>query len=241
MRNRWLIGVLTGVVVAALALGVYWAATTYDRGAQAQEVRQPSGIGVSVSGEGSVDARPDTAYVNLGFQTENSSVETARQEAAQQMNAVLARIKALGVDEKDIQTSNYSIWRDTERDVFVVSNTVQVTIRRIDPSGRLLDEAVKAGANNVNGISFGIEDRAALERQARERALQNARAKAEELARLAGVQIGNPISISEGAQPPIIYEPMAVGQAAAAEDARTPIEPGQQKVTINVEVTYAIR
>lgn len=256
--KRWA-GAVTLAMAVALALGIYGAGLA--RSAEPPTTQEVSGKtagcadcgpgpgrvvktmadgGISVSGEGSVDGRPDTAYINLGFQARNTSLSAAQQEAARKMNDVLTKIGALGVAEKDIQTSNYDIYREEQHDVFVVSNSVSVTVRNIGSAGELLDRAVAAGANSVNGISFGIEDRTALEKQARETAMAAARSKAAELARLGGVKLGKPVSISEGTAPPppVMYE---MARAAAPADAATPIEPGQMKVTINVQVKYAIQ
>jgi uncharacterized protein YggE len=241
MRYRGLLAVLAAVAAVALAVGMYTAGSASAPRQEGAQVRTERVGGVSVSGEGAVTARPDTAYLNLGFTAENASVDAARTQAAENMTAVLNRIKALGVAEKDIQTSGYHIHRDTERKVFVVSNQVSVTIRDVDASGKLLDGAVAAGANSVHGISFGIEDRAALESRARAEALRVARAKAEELARLGGVQIGAPVAISEGvSDPPIIYQERAMAASADSAGAPTPIEAGEMEVRISVQVTYGI-
>ncbi len=231
---------MVALVVAIVFYGVSRASTT-----QAQEVTpvETRVGGVSVSGEGKAEGRPDTAYLNLGFSAENSSLAAAREEAAKKMDSVLAKIKSLRVAAKDVQTSNYSVYRDPERDLFVVGNDVRVIIRNVESSSKLLDEAIDAGANSVHGISFGIENRAALQKQAREKALQDARARAEELARLGGVRLGEPVAISEGmvAPPPMFYEGAGRGAAADTAGAATPIEPGQLEVSIQVQVTYAIR
>lgn len=243
MRNRQLLGMTAGVMAFVLALGIYSVGAARPDIPEVAAVGQAAtttGGGISVGGEGSVDGRPDTAHINLGFTAENASVEKAKAEAAQKMNAVLNRIKALGIAARDIQTSNFNIWRDTERKVFVVSNDVSVTIRNINSTSKLLDGAVVAGANSVSGISFGIEDRTTLEKQAREKAVADAKAKATELARITGVGLGAPTAISEGAASlPIVY-PGARDQAMAGEKS-TPIEPGQMKVSVSVQVTYAIR
>ncbi len=195
--------------------------------------------GITVSGEGTVEARPDTAYITLGFTAENQSVGIAQKEAAEKMAAIVEKLKALGIAEKDIQTANYSIYRDQQRKLFVVSNDVRVVIRDILSSSKLLDGAVAAGANSVHGISFGIENRTVLEKQAREKAMQDAREKATELARLASVTLGGPTAISEVTpQGPVVYaEAMARDSAAGS---RTPIETGELTVRMNVQVTYAI-
>lgn len=238
--NRWVVGALAGVVAVGLALGIYRAGVASSP-RQEGRVAQRAG-GISVSGEGAVSAKPDTAYLNLGFTAQAPSVADARRESASSMAAVIGKLKQLGVAEKDIQTSGLNIYRDQERGVFVVSNEVRVTIRDVGASSKLLDGAVAAGANSVQGLSFAIEDRAALEDQAREKALQQARAKAEKLARLGGVRLGGAVAISEGVAAP---DPMLYGRAldtggASAANMDTPIQAGQMEVRLSVQATYAI-
>jgi len=198
---------------------------------------------IQVSGNGTVEGKPDTAYISLGFQGADASVVVAQQQAASQLNAVIARLKELGVAPRDIQTSGYNIWREekTEQTAarFVVSNTVQVVVRNVASSGKLLDGAVQAGANSVQGISFGIEDRTALESAARQKAMASADAKAQELAKLGGVQLGKAIYIVEGDTG---GGPVPLMGAPAADMARevTQIEPGQLSVQISVTVKYEI-
>jgi uncharacterized protein YggE len=242
-RYKGALTALAVVAAVALALGVYRAGSaSAPRQQEVGQVRPQAMGGISVAGTGTVVARPDTAYLNLGFTAEDASLNAARQRSATQMSDVLAKLKQLGVAAKDIQTSSYNIWRDQERKVFVVSNTVNVTVRNVAASSRLLDAAVAAGANNVQGVGFGIENRAALEAQAREKALQQARAKAAELARLGGVRLGGPVAISEGVSmpEPMYAREMSTG-AASVQNASTPIEAGQQSVQVNVQVTFAIR
>jgi len=230
-----------GAVAIVLALGIYRAGAASAPPTPTAQAQEEQRGGISVGGEGTVEARPDTAHINLGFMAENASVAVAHQQAAEQMDAVAQRITALGVAAKDMQTANYSIYRDQERKVFVVSNDVRVVIRDIQASSKLLDGAVAAGANSVSGISFTIEDRAALEKQAREKAMQNAREKAVELARLGDVTLGKPITIAEAAAPgPIPYAEAAVRSAAPA-DVATPVKPGELTVRMSVNVTYAIK
>ncbi|MDQ3855050.1 MAG: SIMPL domain-containing protein [Chloroflexota bacterium] len=228
------------LTAVALALGVYGVslARTPAPARQANPATAPDSRAITVSGTGSARAKPDTAYINLGFTAEEASLQKASTKAAEQMNAVLAKIKALGVSAHDIQTTNYSIYRDQQRKLWVVSNQVSVTVRDIDSSGALLDGAVAAGANTVSGISFGIEHRADLEKQARAKAVEEARARAMELARLAGVKLGDPLTISEGAMAPPI--PYAQAGAAAAEDRSTPVQTGEMEVSLSVQLTYAI-
>jgi uncharacterized protein YggE len=198
--------------------------------------------GISVWGQGSVDARPDTVYVDLGFTARHASVSEAQRESARNMAAVIETLKARGLPPEDIQSSDLNVWRDEESGVFVASHGVRLRIRDVASTGQLLDAAVTAGANNVRGIAFAVEDRGGFEREARERAMHDAARKAAELATLGGVRLGAPISISEEAvhyQPLMVRGPMEAMAAAAPALMATPVEPGQAKVSVSVHVTYA--
>ena len=163
-------------------------------------------------------------------------------------------MKANGVAEKDIQTSQLSIYPDynyledgrQELRGFRVQNTVTATLRDIDKTGEVVDDAVVAGGNDttINGISFSIENPDDLKKQAREKAVADARARAETLAKAAGVTLGDAITISESSfAPPVYYDGFA-RDAAAPETGggpSTPIEAGQLDVTVDVSITWGIK
>ena len=163
----------------------------------------------------------------------------------------LEAVKELGIDDKDIQTSNYSVYatqkpvRDTSPQVeneeehieYVVSNQVRVTVRDLELLGDLLDKAMEAGANAIYGIGFTVDDPSALEAEARANAVADARARAESLAELHGVQVGDVLSISE-----VIGGPVPVMEAARSfAGTGAPIETGELEVSLSVQVTYIIR
>ncbi len=239
--------VIAAVAVAALvfAAGALGAALSRPRTIAAATTATPLRQ-ITVVGQGKTVAVPDTAVVQLGVQT---LADTAR-EALTQNNAaaeaLLAKLRDLGVAERDIQTSNVNIWPQYDRDGtrvtgYQVSNTVTVKIRNIEQTGALLDQVVDAGANNISGISFTIDDPSALEQQARDQALRDARARAEAMAQATGAGVGEILYITEtiGMQPPVPLFEAEGGQAAA--DARVPIEPGEQTVTAQVQVTFELR
>ena len=168
-------------------------------------------------------------------------------EASQLATDVIAAVRDQGVAQEDIQTSDYSIYPEydysgqRERIVgYRVTNMLQVTVRDIDQSGAVIDAATAAGgdASQVGGVSLVIEDDAGLIQQARESAWQDATVKAEQLAELAGVTLGAPISSPRPPTPPpaIPY----------AEERRRPggcphpIEPGRQNVEVTVNVVFSI-
>jgi uncharacterized protein YggE len=205
-----------------------------------------AGTGISVSGQGRVTGTPDTLRLNLGVSVLADSVDEATGEASRLAEALIAALTGNGVAEGDIQTSNYSIYpewdyRDETQTLrgYRVTNSVDVKIRDLGRAGEIIDAATTAGGDAVvvNGVGFSIEDNTELLELARSRAWDDAEAKARQLAQLAGVELGAPLSIVEsvGYQPP----PVAFDRAEMA-DAATPIEPGQQEVSVNLEIRYAI-
>ncbi|HEX6290415.1 MAG TPA: SIMPL domain-containing protein [Herpetosiphonaceae bacterium] len=202
---------------------------------------------ITVVGKGEAKATPDKASVQLGVQTEAETARQALTDNNGKMQALIDKLKELGVAEKDIQTSNISIYPrydDKGRDVlgYQVSNTVTVTIRNISQTGELLDKVVDAGANSVMGIAFTIDQPSAVEQQARDAAIKDARARAEAMAQATSANLGQVLSITEniGATPPPVY-PMAERSAMAADAAAVPIQSGEQTINAQVQITYELR
>jgi uncharacterized protein len=204
--------------------------------------------GISVSGQGEVTGTPDTLSMTFGVSVLRPTVSEAVGVAADRADAVLAALRNSGIAEKDLQTANYSIYpeynyRDTGQELvgYRVENSVIAKITDLGAAGATIDAAVSAGGDDVrvSGVSFAIEDDDELVTAARAAAWADAQAKAEELAGLAGVTLGAPLAISEtlsSAPPPIFYADALGG----AETAETPIVPGEQTVTVNLSVEYAI-
>ena len=204
---------------------------------------------IAVSGTGLVTGTPDTLIIDLGVQVLRPSVDEAAGEAARLAQAVIDALKAQGVDEKDIQTTNYSIYPeyDYRNDAqtlrgYRVSNTVSVKVRNLDSAGAVIDAATAAGGDDtiVNNIRFDLEADGALITAAREAAWNDARAKAEQLAELAEVRLGKAVTISENSSaspPPIVY---AEERAGVAFDAATPIQAGESQVSVVITVQFAI-
>lgn len=199
---------------------------------------------ITVSGDGQVFAAPDTAHVTLGVQIQNAELAAAQSQATDNMNAVLSSLKKDGIDDKDIKTIVYSVSVNVDQKDpststvtgYTVVNLVDVKIKQIDKVGSIIDNAVSAGANNVGGIQFSIENMDALMQQAREMAMQDAHNKAEQLAKLGGVTLGMPVSISEGvASPP---QPYAVAARDSMASGAVPIQTGQSTIQVTVTVSY---
>ncbi len=203
--------------------------------------------GITVVGQGEASGAPDVARANLGVEVFAPTVAEATKENNDKMAAVIAKLKDLGIAEKDIQTSGYSI--NPERNVsngaagqmtgYRVANMVQVTIRDLSKVGTVLDQVTQAGANNVYGVNFSIDDPAKLQADARAKAIADAQARADDLAKLSGVQRGDVLGISEviGASP----MPMAARSDMAVGDGAAPVQPGELQVQVQIQVTYAIR
>jgi hypothetical protein len=206
---------------------------------------------ISVTGQGEASGKPDQAEISAGVQT---SAETVI-EASRENQAVVARIlEALDeqdIPEADIQTANYSIWAeqnyndpDKERITgYRVSNMVNVKIKDIDKTGDVLAAVTNAGANSINGIHFSVADTDALEAQARQAAMADARARAEALAKLAGVELGEVLTISTSSMPEF-PRPYLASRAFEMADTQAPapdIVPGQQSVSVQIHVMFAIR
>jgi uncharacterized protein YggE len=231
-------------VLAGLAVGALLAAPQLS--AQGAPVAQPPADQprISVVGEGVVPAAPDVARVTLGVEVTDASLATAQAEAAQRMSTVIAALKAAGIPDSDIQTVSYRISPQYEQSGALrgheVENLVAAKITNLTGLGPLIDQVVAAGATRVASLQFEASNPATLQERARQLAVQQARAQADQLAAAAGVSVGRPILIEEmdtgGPQP------FPAGQrVAAAPAAATPIQPGEIEVRTMVRVTWALQ
>lgn len=192
---------------------------------------------------------PDIATINIGVHTENADAQAAVSENNEQAQAVMQALLDFGIAEQDIRTSNFSIFPRQNYDnegnlqeiVYVVDNSVQVTVRDLDSIGEILDAAVSAGANSINGIQFTIEDPSAAYDTAMAAAVENARSRAEVLAEAAGVELGEVQSINSYVNGGPIPFSQDVRMEMAAADASVPISPGQTEISVEVSVVYNIQ
>jgi uncharacterized protein YggE len=201
---------------------------------------------VEVSGEGSVGAAPDFARVTLGVTSTGKNAGEAMAANAKAANALVSLIKAEGVAPADIQTSELSMFsqpspgQQTAPTItgYSVSNNVTVMLRDIPRLGALLDKAVAAGANSIYGIGFGHNDPSAILDKARPLAVADARRKAEIYASAGGARIGRLMVLTEeaGRQPPIAFS----RAFAAGAPAPTPIEAGEDKLTVTVTARFEL-
>jgi uncharacterized protein YggE len=243
MRTKLLV---FAVLVFALVLGACAPAgpTTINQAAP-ENVRT-----LNVNGLGQVYLTPDIAYIYIGVHTEGATASEAVESNKGQTNSVIDALKAAGIDEKDIRTTNFSIWPSQQYSpdgtitgtVYMVDNSVYVTVRDLNGLGDLLDSAITAGANSINSIQFDVADKKEAVKEARAKAMEDAKLQAQELADVAGVELGNIQAVN-------FYDnslyPMAEGKGGGggvmAADASVPIQPGQLTISVNVSLTYSIK
>jgi uncharacterized protein len=208
---------------------------------------EPSTRTLTVNGSAQAFLVPDIAYISIGVESQNQDAKQAVADNSTQAAQIIQRLKTLGIAERDIRTSNFSIYPSQEFDregnrqgiLFIVNNTVQVTVRDLNRLGDILDASVDAGSNNIHGIQFDVTDKTAALKNARQAAVANARELAEELADAAGVTVGQVHSISYYSSAPVgIYERAA---SKVAMDMAVPIETGEMSISVEVSITYELR
>ena len=204
---------------------------------------------ITVTGIGRASIRPDIADLRLGVTITEATVDVARAASAKVQNAVLAKLKSLGIEERDLQTSivsvqpqyDYSQQSAPPRLVgYQFTNVVAATLREIEKVGDAIDAALGAGATSIDQMTFRVAEQSGAETEAREKAVAEARARAETLAAAAGVVIIGVGAIVEGGGVPIPYPPSFERMAMSAKDAGTPIEAGTNEITASVTITYLL-
>ena len=228
---------LGALVVAVAALAVRPGAAV---GAPAVDGTIPHVI--TVSATGSVTLVPDVARVGVGVTVTKPTVKAARDAAGTAMNAIIAGIKGLGIDEKDIKTTGIDLspqYDTNGRKVvgYQMSERLQITVRDLDKAGDVVDTATAKGATNVDGLWFEVADPAKAMDQARADAIAQARTSAQAMATAAGVSLGAVVSISESSAS---YPQPYAYAGAAVRDAATPVQPGTQDVQATVTVIFEI-
>jgi uncharacterized protein YggE len=238
-----MIAMLKSPALGALAL----LALTVPSAAAAQE-ETPRRLVVTGTGEAS--ARPDVAVISAGVVAQADTASGALAENTRAMNAVLEQLRAAGIAEADVQTSQFAVTplydikprapQSTEPPGIMgyqVSNQVMARVRDLDRLGPTLDALVAAGANSIDGLSFEIADPNEVLGEARDAAVADALARARRYATAAGVQMGEILAIEEGGT----YAPPRPMMRAEAMAASVPIEPGQTELSASVTITFALR
>jgi hypothetical protein len=202
---------------------------------------------ITVTGTGMVTLTPDVAYVYIGVHTQDESATKAMDDNNARAQAVIDAIKSFGVEDRDIKTTNFSIYPEPVYDenhnqigvTYVVDNTVYVTVRDLDKLGEMLDASFRAGANQIYSISFDVADKTEAVSQARLAAVENARRQADELAAATGVTIGavQTISYYDTTPSPISYARSADMKTLSSN---VPIESGSMQIVTTVTIVYEI-
>src|SRR6202051_3538841 len=201
---------------------------------------------ISVTGEAQVSVPPDLAQIDGGVTSEAKTAREASEANNAAMGKVLLALKGAGIDEKDYQTSRLSLQPQNSSSKpggpstivgYRASNRVTIRLRDIAKLANVIDTLVGAGANDIGGINFTVSQASKLLDEAREQAIADARRKAEIYAKVAGVILGAPLSISEeGNAAPVPYRKMAAGMAVSA-----PVAQGEETLAVTVSVSWAIK
>jgi len=245
MKKNWLVAISLALVVAVVGLCGCGPGET-SLGTVNLNSQQE---GIWVTGQGKVTVTPDIVTLSLGVEAQQASVAEAQTQAAEAMGRVKTALTDNGIAEKDIQTRYFNIrqvtrWdRETEEEVVIgyeVTNMVTAKIRDINKTGAIIDAVAEAGGDltRISSISFSVDDPSAYYEEARQEAMADAKAKAEQLAELAGVTLGKPTYISESAWFSPVPRDIYGGEATIAPE--TPISPGETEIPLTVQVVYAI-
>lgn len=199
---------------------------------------------VTVTGSGTVSAKPDKAIISLAVETSSKDVIKAADDNATKMNEIQNNLIAEGFSNDSITTSNYRIYQEsstrngvTIKGDYVVANFVTIEIVNIANVGKAIDIAVKAGANKLTSVDFIISNNADLIRQARVIAMKNASESASLMAGASGAKLGKILIITEDGEPNVIARTMLY---EAANSSSTPINPGDSTVSVSVRCTYEL-
>ena len=253
---------LKGVLLAVGAfLTIFLALKSWEvvRELSSPRLDRPS---LSITGEGKVFIKPDIGQVSLAVVSEAVTVADAQKKATDAINNVFESLKANGIEEKDIKTTNYNISpkydygrADTPAIYpappsgspkivgYTVSQNLDVKIRDLSKSGEILTAAAKAGANQIGGVSFTTEDPSSVQTEARAKAIEDANQKAQELENKLGIRLGKIIGFYESGGPYPIYREYGLGKGGdmAVSSAAPEIPVGENEVVVIVNVTYQIK
>lgn len=259
-QKKKLFNIILGVLIL---LGVFLAIKSLNalkEGSYIGRGDYPANV-VSVNGSGEVYAVPDTGSFSFSVIEEAKTVKEAQDKASIYINRVLDGIKSMGIADRDIKTESYSVYPKYEyaqtqsctsgycppgKQVLIgyeVSQTISVKIRKTSDAGSVLAKAGELGAKNISGLNFIIDDPDSVQAQARDKAIKDAKEKADALAKSLGVRLVRIVNFSEnGGQPPVFYAMSR--EATKANDILTFSDPqvptGENKVTSNVTITYEV-
>lgn len=244
LSNR-LFAIVAGTVSIIVLLAVINSYNTYKQ----KTGRIPKEI--TVSAEGKVFAVPDIALINFGVESEAKTPEAAIKDNTEKMNGILTELKSLGIDAKDIQTTNYNLYpryeyqNKTNERIFkgyVLSQNINVKIRDFTKAGSAMEKAVTKGANLVGNLNFSVEDADKYKQEAKKIAIDKAKAKAVEISKQTGMEMGKIVNISEGdyyyPAPRMMAQESFSMMKAGVGGAAPELSAGTEEVRITVNLTY---
>jgi uncharacterized protein len=211
---------------------------------------------ITVSGNGKAYIKPDIAIINLGVTTEGKKSEDAVKENNDKMNTIIKELKAMGLSDADIRTTNYSLspkhnWIEGKGDFidgYTLSQQLELKIRDFDKVGDILQKATSLGANTIDQVQFTIEDPQKVKAEAMREAVTKAKEKANDIADASGLKLGKLVSVYEDtysgiSNPSPMYSVAEAKGAGGGSDASTSvpdIQPGQQEVNVTMNLTYRL-
>lgn len=259
MKSKfWLIALPILLLLTTSSCGQVGTSPTLAAGEPARALGGGGGIsssgsitqGLVATGTATVIVEPEIAQITFGVDLRGNDPVAIVNESAQKINRAIAAAREVGVAEKDLQTIGYNLWVETVYDpqtgqptgqvVYHISHFVIATLRDPSKTGNLLAAVIEAGANSISGVNFAVENPDALVKQARQKALENARAQAEQTAQVLGISLGKPILVSEGGGYPVLAVMMREGVGGGGVEVPS-LSPGAFSVTISVQVVYEIR
>ena len=205
---------------------------------------------VSFSGEGKVVAKPDIAKINLSIVTDAPTSKAAQDDNSKKSKAVTDYLKKQNIEEKDIKTTGYNIYPQYKYSQFggnpqitgyQVNQSMEVKIRDLDKVSNILDGVVSAGANQVNGLSFEIDNQDALKAEARAKAIADAKKKANELQSQVGISLGKIVNFSENTGGYPIYFKSGAMETDGRGGGCPSVPTGENEITVNISITYQIK
>lgn len=202
-----------------------------------------------VQAEGKVTAVPDTAEINLGIQSNKPTVEAAQKEANGKINNITSELKKLGIEEKYIKTSNYSVYPDYNYQAgqkitgYNVNITLTIKVKDLQKINNVIDIATAQGANQIGNLSFVIDDDKleSLKMEARKQAIEKAKVKAKEIANAGGIKLGRLVDVTESVSSynsTPLRTPATALAGGGVEDKQTQIQAGESEITINITISY---
>ena len=249
--------IMAVLIIIILALfGVFMFQNVSGKGwyknIKAEFTEQPNARTVTVTADGKVNVKPDLAMVDVGVTSAGKRVSDDKKDGNEKMNKIIDEMKKLGIDQKDLVTSQYNLYPQYDYSYYTgtspkitgynLSQTLSVKIRDLEKVDQVLDLALTNGANQVGSLSFDVDDKSKLRMEAREKAFKFAREKAESMASAVGVKIGRVVTFNENENAYPIQSVNFAYEAKVADQAvgNAAVESGSKDYSVSVSVTYEI-